>query len=239
MKEGTWIEKPNRNIPPSQDRGTAGNSVGVKRPHSDTSIPPKGKHQLKRPRSTQVQTGTYKGGVVEIKVAIVHRLHPDVNLDHAQTDTIQEKLLQAIDANPLEAATPQFLYSKFAPGMFWITCANEPSKTWWIRTVSGLGELCEGAELTVVDSKDLPERPRVLVRIPHTSDVDTVLTRLRKQNPELQTSNWPVIEKEQTLAFSIDLDSFKTLAKSHFKTLWGLGRIIFRTLKEAKKRSRG
>jgi hypothetical protein len=43
MKEGTWIEKPNRNTPPSQDRGTAGNSGGVKRPHSDSSTPPKGK----------------------------------------------------------------------------------------------------------------------------------------------------------------------------------------------------
>jgi len=45
-------------------------------------------------------------------------------------------------------------------------------------TVSGLGELWEGAELTVVDSKDLPKRPRVIVRIPHTSEVTTVMTRL-------------------------------------------------------------
>jgi hypothetical protein len=44
-----------------------------------------------------------------------------------------------------------------------------------------------------------------------------------------------VIEKEQTMAFSIDPDSFKALAKSHFKTFWGLGRIFFRTLKETKK----
>jgi hypothetical protein len=80
----------------------------------------------------------------------------------------------------------------------------------------------------VVDSKDLPKRPRVLVHIPDTSDVNTVLTRLRKQNPELHTSDWSVMsrkvtEKEQTLAFSTDPDSFKALAKSNFKTLWGLG----------------
>jgi hypothetical protein len=92
----------------------------------------------------------------------------------------------------------------------------------------------------VVDSKDLPKRPRVLVRISDTSDVNTVMTRLRKQNPELHTSNWSVMsrkvtEKEQTLAFSIDPDSFKALAKSHFKAFWGLGRIVFRTLKELKK----
>jgi hypothetical protein len=187
-----------------------------------------------------VHNGTYKETVLGIKMAIVHSLHPDVNLDQAQTDTIQEKLLQAIDVNPLEEAPPQFLFSKFAQGVFWITCTNEPSKIWVIRIVSGLGELWEGAELTVVDSKDLHKRPRELVRIPNTSYFNSVLTRLRKQNPELQTSNWSgmsrkIIEKEQTQAFSIDPDSFKALAKSHFKTFWGLGKIIFRTLKETKK----
>ena len=109
-----------------------------------------------------------------------------------------------------------------------------------MRTVSGLGELWEGAELTVVDSKDLPKRPSVVVRIPDISEANTVLTRLSKQNPQLHTSEWSVMsrkvtEKEQTLAFSIDPDSFKALAKTNFKAFWGLGRIIFRTLKETKK----
>jgi hypothetical protein len=39
---------------------------------------------------------------------------------------------------------------------------------------------------------------------------------------------------EQTLALSIDPDSFKTLAQVNFKAFWGLGRIIFRTLKDEK-----
>ena len=83
-----------------------------------------------------------------------------------------------------------------------------------MQTVSGLGELMEGAELTIVDSKDLPRQPKLLVCIPDTSEVNTILTRLRKQNPELNTSDWSVMsrkitEKEQMLAFSIDPDSFK------------------------------
>ena len=91
----------------------------------------------------------------------------------------------------------------------------------------------------MVDSKDLPKRPRVLVRIPDISDVNTVLTRLRKQNPELNTSDWSIMsrnvtEKEQKLAFFIDSDSHKVLALSNFKDFWGLGRIIFRTLNEVK-----
>jgi hypothetical protein len=44
-----------------------------------------------------------------------------------------------------------------------------------------------------------------------------------------------VTEKEQTLTLSIDPDSFKALAKSHFKAFWVFGAITFRTLKEVKK----
>jgi len=71
-----------------------------------------------------VHTGIYKEVVVGIKMAIVHKLHPDVHLDQAQNDIIQEKLLNAVDANPLEEAPTKFLCSRFAQGVFWITCEN-------------------------------------------------------------------------------------------------------------------
>jgi hypothetical protein len=80
--EGYWMAyKPKRNTTPSQDKGRAGSSGGVKRPHSDSSTPSQEKQQPKKPRSTQVQTGTYKEAVVGINMAIVHRIHPDVYLD--------------------------------------------------------------------------------------------------------------------------------------------------------------
>jgi hypothetical protein len=43
-----------------------------------------------------------------------------------------------------------------------------------------------------------------------------------------------VTEREQMLALSIDPNSFKALARLNFKAFWGLGRIIFRTLKDEK-----
>ena len=109
-------------------------------------------------------------------------------------------------------------------------------------TVSRLGELGEGTELNVVDSKDLPRQPKVLALIPDTSEVNTVMTRLRKQNSELNTSDWSVMsrkvtEKKRALGFFIDTVSFKTLAQSNYKAFWGLGKINFRTLKEAEKQS--
>jgi len=91
-----------------------------------------------------------------------------------------------------------------------------------MRTIGGLGELWEGMELTAVDSKDLPKRPRALVHIPDISEVTTVMTHLKIQNPELNTTDWSVMscrvtEKEQMLALSIDPDSFKALTRLNFK----------------------
>jgi hypothetical protein len=49
-----------------------------------------------------MQTGTYKEAITGIKMVIIHRCHPEVKLDQAQADVIQEKLLNAVDADPAE-----------------------------------------------------------------------------------------------------------------------------------------
>jgi len=241
MREEAWTEKKPPRKTPTQNKDGVGSSGGVKRPHSDSSAPSLEKQQTKNPRNTQVQNKSYKEAVVGIKMAIIYRRYPDVKLDQTQADTIQAKLLIAVDAN-LQGETPlQFLCFKFTLGIFWITCANESSQAWLTRAVSGLGELWEGTELTAVDSKDLPKRPRVIVRIPGTSEVTTVMTRLKIQNPELNMTDWLVMsrkvtEKEQRLALFIDPNSFKALTRSNFKAFWGLGRVIFRTLKDEKRK---
>jgi hypothetical protein len=118
--------------------------------------------------------------------------------------------------------------------MFWITCANEPSKAWLMQKISRLGELWEGAELTVVDSKDLLKRPKVLASIPDTSEVAPVMTRLKIQNAEFNTTDWSVMSRK----VAERKPSLLTLTHSNFKAFWGLGRIIFWTLKDDE-RSRG
>jgi hypothetical protein len=143
--KGNWmVEKPPRKTPPLQVKGRAGSSGGVKRHHSDSSTPSQKKQQLKKPKNTQEQTGTYKEVVTRIKMAIIQRCHPEVTLDQTQTDIIQEKLLTAVDANPAGETPPQFLHSKFTHGVIWITCANESTKDWLMQTISGLEELWEG-----------------------------------------------------------------------------------------------
>jgi hypothetical protein len=142
MREGNWMErKPPQKTPSPKDKGAEGSSAGVERPHSDSSTPSLDKQQPKRPRSTKVQTGTFKEAVSGIKMAIIHGRHPELKLDQTQVDMIQIKLLNAVDGTSLEETSQQFLYSKFTQGIFWITCANKHSKAWLTRTISELGEL--------------------------------------------------------------------------------------------------
>jgi hypothetical protein len=238
MREGTWTErKPPRRIPLSSDRSVVESTGGVKRPHSDLSTPTIETQQPKKPRNTSVQTGVPKEAVPGIKMVITHRRHPVVKLDQTQGDIIQAKLMAAVDTHPLEETPLQFHHSKFAQGVFWITCANVFSQTWLLRTVSELGEFWKGAELTVTVSKDLPKRPRVLVRIPDASEVGVVFSQVTAQNPGLDTTDWTVMSRKidmrgQTLALSIDPDSFGTLTHLKFKAFWGLINVFFRTLKD-------
>jgi hypothetical protein len=109
-----------------------------------------------------------------------------------QVEMIQTKLLNAMDGTFAEETSPQFLYSKFAQGILWITCTNGYSKVWLTRTISEIGELWEGAELKAVDAKELPKRPRVLVRVPDNSEITTVVTRFGIPNRELNTTEWSV-----------------------------------------------
>jgi hypothetical protein len=39
----------------------------------------------------QAQTGSYMEAVVGIKMAVIHKCHPEVKLDQAQVDLIQGK----------------------------------------------------------------------------------------------------------------------------------------------------
>jgi hypothetical protein len=79
--------------------------------------------------------------VTGFKMAIIHRRHPEVKLDHTQVELIQAKLLTVVVEIALGEIPPQLLHTKFAQGIFWITCANEPSKAWIMRTIGELGEL--------------------------------------------------------------------------------------------------
>jgi hypothetical protein len=145
-----------------------------------------------------------------------------MTLYQSQADIIQETVSDLVEVNPVDEAPLQFLHSRYAQGILTTTCANESTKAWLMRTMESLGELREDMELKVVDFRDLPKRPRVLVRVPGNMEATKVLSRLRIQNPGLNTADWAVMSRkvvgrEQTLALFIDSGSYKALADASFK----------------------
>ena len=56
-----------------------------------------------------MQTVPYNEAVVGIRMAVIHKRHPEVKLDQAQVDLIQGKRLAAVDANPSGETPSQFI----------------------------------------------------------------------------------------------------------------------------------
>lgn len=242
---GTWTaEKPTRKSRGKPEVGvkkqtTEGNKAtsheGKKRPRDDSKTPP----QPKKWRKTGKPTGSYSEVASEFRMAVIDRRHPEVLLDQGQADLIQNFLVDEMDEAPCSSENPlQFTKTTFGGGVLWMTCANEATITWLKKAVVHLGAPWEGADLTVVKSKDLPKRPRVLVFIPGQEEDwgEKVKPRLEKQNPGLRVDSWIKLskktEKEGTIwAFSIDEASFGTLEGNQYRAYYKLGRLTFRVIK--------
>lgn len=172
----------------------------------------------------------------ELKMAVIDRRHPDVTLNRRQADLIQNKLLTAVDESLLRSANPpQFESSKFTGGILWLTCANEFTKEWLKMNVESLSKIWEGVNLITVTSKNLPKRPKVLVRIPGSDEEEVVRTRLGRQNPGLNIGEWRLLnrkpEKEgMCFAYSVDAASYNTLTLAKFKAYYGLRTVMFKTI---------
>uniref|UniRef100_A0A146LAN8 DUF4780 domain-containing protein n=1 Tax=Lygus hesperus TaxID=30085 RepID=A0A146LAN8_LYGHE len=171
------------------------------------------------------------------RMAVIPARYPDTQLNQAQAELVQYKILEAVDN---AAVAPQFFGAKFIAGVLWIHCANDVTKHWLVELVERLPALWEGARLMTVSSKDLPRRPKVLVWIPDARvTIDVVKARLSRQNAGLMTAEWHLMSRRraangQTFAFSIDQKSFDALTTLKFTAFWGLGRVTFQNLKGEK-----
>lgn len=234
IKAGTWLEKKPAQL--NKKEVVPGKESGFKRTRSDSSTPTSQKSAPKRARKPPGQTASYSGALKGISLAVIQRRHPDVTLDQAQSDLIQEKLLEAVDKTPSGSTNPpQFDGTWFSAGVLRINCTNEHTKKWLSATVASLGNIWEGADLTVVESKDLPKRPKVIVWIPGNPELEAVKTRMGVQNPGLQVGDWHLLSKKKEkegvlLAFSVNEVDHQYLEAHQMKAHYGLQMVTFRKI---------
>lgn len=255
MREGTWTEARPKGRPKlttshqtdpgegtssgvgRQDQPKAGTSSRAeKRPRSNPNTPDSQEHTHKRARDV-----SYKDATLGTRMAVVHEKHPAEELTEEQAKTVERRVVELIFSDTASGPPLQFMSTKFAQGILWIVCANDESKRWLTETIPGLGNLWEGASLRVVEAKDLPKRPKVMVWIPDNEmEADTIKTALQRQNPGLKAKEWVTLNRKvtgsgQTLVFTVDPASYTRLEDLEFKAFWGLKRVIFKTLEVSNK----
>lgn len=248
MAAGTWTaENPAKQKRLEQKRrqggvGPSGEDNQKKRPRPDSQTPPS-RPNVKRARNTEVSTGTYSETARGIRMAVINRRHPDVLMNQEQSELVQNAIVEALYQTPSGSGSAlQFERTSFSAGVLSMTCANERTAHWLREAVSSLGSLWEGAELTVVNFKDLPVRHRVLVFVPGSvrEEPAEFRRRLQIQNPDLRTQEWTLLSRNtereggQLLAFSVDEVSFRSLERTNFRAYYRLGRVLFTYLKKRK-----
>ncbi|KAJ8978471.1 hypothetical protein NQ317_016997 [Molorchus minor] len=81
----------------------------------------------------------------------------EITLNQEQADLVQNHIGDVMDSTPGRSDRPlQFARTTFSGGVLWMTCANEHAK---METVRALGKVWDDADLTTVESKDLPKKP--------------------------------------------------------------------------------
>ncbi|XP_054745725.1 uncharacterized protein LOC129250109 [Anastrepha obliqua] len=126
-----------------------------------------------------------------------------------------------------------------------ITCDDERSVELYKATIARIGEVYPGAQLVMVDKKDIPSRPRARVWVPKSFDPEN-LQIISACNPGLPTAGWKfvkafdntvtvdgVVTKRATTQLMLLLtnDSLKPLAKSEGIINYGFGEVRIRTYK--------
>ncbi|KAJ8932480.1 hypothetical protein NQ318_001655 [Aromia moschata] len=128
--------RPPRDRKEPREKASQGVGEGRKRPRDDSKPPPP-PQASKKSRSVK-PTGPYSEAVSGFRMAVIDRRHPDTSLDQGQADLIQNQIVNILDNTPSG------------------NLANDDGRS------SG-ESLGRRADVTVVESKDLPKRPRVLV----------------------------------------------------------------------------
>lgn len=177
---------------------------------------------------------SYRDAVTGIKVAITAANFPEVELTLEQLNKVDDAIMNAVEAIPLDGIRVSFSYCSYKPGYMILTCVNEESKKWITSTIPTLTPW-EGAKLKCMDGDDLPKPFIHLVWIPGQVEITpkSILERMMRQNEGMCTTNWVVVndlknEKGHTLTVSVDAKSEKYLKERDYSVYLRFGKVTFR-----------
>lgn len=127
-----------------------------------------------------------------------------------------------------------------------VACDDARSVALYKAAVAKVGAVYPGANLEVVDWKDIPVRPRARAWVPVTpSSPESILKMLQLMNPALPTSDWRVLRVEdpdgpsRQVVLSLNRDSIELLERRQGRVFYGLDEVTLKVYRGDAQRASG
>lgn len=175
-----------------------------------------------------------------VRVGIMPKKYPAVELSNNQQQVVQEALLLEVIQQRREQFKPKFACCRFRPGFLVLTCQDKHTADWVKNKVPSLS-LWEEADLVVVDEDKIP-RPDELVSFFAFSakySNDMILSLIESQNDNLYTDTWRILRRHVKgdhveLVLSVDDSSLRKLGERQFVLNYRYGQILMKKKRPVK-----
>lgn len=174
---------------------------------------------------------TYSDIANRVRLGIMPRNYPVIELTTNQQEVVQEALLLKVVQQRREHFKPKFVCCRLRPGYLVLTCQGKETADWVKNKFTSL-VLWEGADLVVVDEDKIP-RPEVLIAFfPWSAKYgnDMIMSLLESQNDDLFADTWRILYRRVKgehveLTFTVDDCSLRKFKDRKFVLNFRYGQI--------------
>lgn len=214
---------------------------GVEAGHKRTTMVPKldkdpvqGGSSSKSSRRVNLPAPTYQEIASRVKLGIIPKGYPEIELTSEQQETVKEALLKKVLDQRREPFKPKFVYCTSRTGYVLISCKDRHTAD-WVKTAVLQIAPWKDAELVALDEQEIP-RQEVLLAFFYRSaddDNDTILGYIESQNDNLNTANWRILQRtvrnqHVEWAITVDGSSMRQLEQQKFVINYKYGQSLIR-----------
>ncbi|XP_065081792.1 uncharacterized protein LOC135704249 [Ochlerotatus camptorhynchus] len=181
------------------------------------------------------QNPTYSDVAKWVRVGIMPKNYPQIQLTMEQMYVVQEAILQKVTQQRRESFKPKFINCWQRTGHLVINCQDTETAD-WLDSVVPMLTPWEGVELTVIDADDIPRLDVMIGFFPQSvnDDNDTIRVFIESQNDGLSTNKWRIIqrntlyEKHVEWFFTVDEASMQHFKACNFLINFKFGQTTLR-----------
>ncbi|KAL1447602.1 hypothetical protein WDU94_013908, partial [Cyamophila willieti] len=210
-------------------------STPIKRRRDELTPNSDDKPQNKPHRFSEAKP-SYSGATSSVKMAIVHRDYPEVEVTNEQFRLVQTSIMDRIDGQ--NTIKPSFNGIRLERGAVMLYC-NDDATAGWVNSVCPNMVPWQGALLKSVPAGDLVRGFRAMFVAPEVlmdQAPETILQKVEGQNSGLITSKWRVLRTEEVprgkrVVVRMDQDSWSSIKAKGFINL-GFGKVTVTSLEK-------